>query len=219
MASGGDADESAVPEFDPRESRNGYCGNVRSKAKYLMANITVEPVLGLFMVAMVLSMFATQNMNLQKACRVNLMLGDTACSTMESAVAHRDGDSTATDAGLKAEARSQELVADMLIWKTILQSVIPGVLVVFIGSWSDRNRKRKPWMMVPVVGEFVATAGRLLCYHYYAELPMEVTAFAETIPAGLTGGMLALTLSVFNYIGDVTTVSASVVTNYSKIFP
>lgn len=202
----GDGDDEArisLSEVTDQKNPNGHCSNAWFKAKYLTANVTVEPVLGLFMVAMVLSMFATQNMNLEKACRVNLMLGDTACSTMEE-TAHRD-----TVSNAMTETLSQELVTDMLIWKTMLQSIVPGVLVVFIGSWSDRNRKRKPWMMIPVVGEFVATVGRLLCYHYYTEFPMEVTAFAETIPAGLTGGVLALTLSAFNYIGDVTTVRES----------
>lgn len=167
-----------------------------AKAKYLVRTITVEPVLGLYMVATVLSSFATQNLNLDKACRVNLALNDSACGSR--------GERGATSA---AETLAQQLVADVVVWKTIVQCAITGVLVVFAGSWSDRNRKRKPCMLVPVLGEFLATAARLLCYYYYYQLPMEVTAVAETVPAVLTGGAFTLVLSVFSYIGDVTTVS------------
>jgi len=175
-----------------------------AKVKYLVQMITVEPLLGFYMVATILSSFATQNLNLDKACWVNLALNDSVCGLNERnivVVVDRDREAAT------AEALTQQLVANMLVWKTILQWTISSVLVVFAGSWSDRNRKRKPCMLVPIVGEFLATIGRLLCYNYYYQLPMEVTAIAETIPASLTGGAVTLTLSVFSYIGDVTTVS------------
>lgn len=177
---------------------------VLAKAKYLTTKITVEPLLGFYIVATMLSSFATMNLDLQKACRVNLALNDSTCSTMNG---ERDVSVSSTVQATTTEALAQELVADMIVWKTILQCVITGVLVVFAGSWSDRAMKRKPCMLVPIVGEGLATVGRLMCYHYYFQLPMEYTAIAETVPAALTGGTLTLNLSVFNYIGDVTTVS------------
>lgn len=178
---------------------------ILDKAKYMAMKTTVEPLLGFYFVATILSSFATTNLNLEKACRVNLALNDSTCSAMKSG---RNASVGVGMAAMKAEALAQQMVADVIVWKTILQCIISGVLVVFAGSWSDRNRKRKQGMLIPVVGEFLATASRLLCYYYYYQLPMEFTAIAETVPAALTGGMLTLTLSVFSYIGDVTTVSA-----------
>lgn len=181
---------------------------ILARAKYLATKITVEPLLGFYIVATMLSSFATTKLDLEKACRVNLALNDSTCSTMNS-----EWNASVGGAAVQAmatEALAQGLVADMIVWKTVLQGVITGVLVVFAGSWSDRNLKRKPCMLVPVVGEGLATVGRLLCYRYYTQLPMEVTAIAETVPAALTGGVITLTLSVFSYIGDVTTVSARI---------
>lgn len=45
-----------------------------SKVKHVVQNITVEPMLALFQVSSVLSGLTTQNLNLQKACRVNLRM-------------------------------------------------------------------------------------------------------------------------------------------------
>jgi len=53
----------------------GFC----SKVKYVFQNISVEPLLAFFQVSSVLSSLTTQNLNLQKACRVNLQLDDQVC--------------------------------------------------------------------------------------------------------------------------------------------
>lgn len=160
---------------------------------------TVEPVLGCYVVAMMLSAFATQNLNLEKACRVNLGMDADTCAAQSNGSAADFDD---------AEKSAQALVSDVILWKTIAQSAVLCALVVFVGSWSDRHRKRKPCILAPVLGEFVATAGRLLCVYYYFEFPMEATAVVEAVPVALTGGVVSLTISVFNYVGDVTTVSA-----------
>lgn len=102
----------------------------------------------------------------------------------------------------------QELVADMIIWKTIVQSSIPSVLIIFIGSWSDRNHKRKPCMLIPIIGEFLTSIGLLLCTYYFYELPMEVAGLVESVPPAMTGGWMTMFMAVFSYVGDVTTVSA-----------
>jgi PCFT/HCP family folate transporter-like MFS transporter 1/3 len=170
----------------------GFC----SKAGHFARNITVEPLMTLFQVSSVLSSLTTQNLNLQKACRVNLRLDDHVCAGLEN-----------KNMSLYAEqeVQVQQMVADMLIWQTVLQSTMPCVLVVFIGSWSDRNRKRKPCMLVPVIGELIRNAGLLLCVFDW--LSMEVAGFAESVPTSITGGLTVLYMSAFAYIGDISTVS------------
>lgn len=68
---GGGGDNDAVRDDDGwREMGIG------SKVKHVIQNITVEPMLALFQVSSVLSGLTTQNLNLQKACRVNLRMDD-----------------------------------------------------------------------------------------------------------------------------------------------
>ncbi|XP_050421662.1 solute carrier family 46 member 3-like [Adelges cooleyi] len=171
--------------------------SLMSKAQFMFKHCTVEPMIGCYIVSSVLASLATQNLNLQKACRVNLRLNDTICYALEN----RDTASYA-----KEEVMIQELVADMIIWKTFVQSSIPSVLIIFIGTWSDRNHKRKPCMLMPIVGEFVTSIGLLACTYYFYELPMEIAGLVESIPPAMTGGWMTMFMAVFSYVGDVTTV-------------
>lgn len=186
----------AATERDEGRARWQTMG-LASKARFVCDHCTIEPMLGCYIVTGVLVSLCTQNLNLQKACRVNLQLDESVCSALET----RDGNYR------REETIVQELVADTMIWKTFIQSSIPTVLIVFIGSWSDRNRKRKPCMVVPVVGELITVMGLLICTYYFYELPIQISALVESLPPAMTGGWMTMIMAIFSYIGDVSSVS------------
>lgn len=39
------------------------------------------------------------------------------------------------------------------------ESVFGIVMVLFVGGWSDKNRRRKPCMLIPMLGEFAGYIG------------------------------------------------------------
>lgn len=84
----------------------------------------------------------------------------------------------------REEQEVQQLVASMGVWKTILQSALPAFLIMFVGSWSDRWGKRKPCMLLPIVGELLTSIGLMVCTYFYYELPMEVAGFVEGLFPG-----------------------------------
>lgn len=172
--------------------------NLGSKVKYIINNITVEPLLAFFIVSSVLGNLTTQNLNLQKSCRVNLNMSDAICTALEQ----RNKKNYTID----QEARVQELVTDMTMWQSVIQHTIPCIFVIFVGSWSDRTRKRKPVLLLPIFGELVRVLGLLVCVFYFYELPMEIAGLVESVPGSLTGGWMIMFMGVFTYISDVTTV-------------
>jgi MFS transporter, PCFT/HCP family, solute carrier family 46, member 3 len=96
--------------------------------------ITIEPMLSLYIMSSVLAGLATQNLNLEKACRVNLAYGDEVCDAL----------SLRNTANFTEQEKAvQSLVASMQGWKTVIQSLMPCLLILFWGSWSDRNGRRK----------------------------------------------------------------------------
>lgn len=103
------------------------------KCRHIKKNITVEPMLACYIMPSVLAGLATQNLNLEKACRVNLNYGDEICD----ALTRRD-----TANYTEHEREIQALVAGMQGWKTVLQSALPCLLILFWGSWSDRHGRR-----------------------------------------------------------------------------
>ncbi|XP_025202225.1 uncharacterized protein LOC112599518 isoform X2 [Melanaphis sacchari] len=166
--------------------------------RMLLQNITVEPMLFPYLIASILVILANQNLNIQKACRVELKLGSEVCDALEN----KDQNSTLlTD----SEITVQKLVADMLIWQTILQSSVPAVFVMFLGSWSDRNRLRRPCMLLPVYGEIVRNVGLLLCVHFFDELSMNITGLWQSLPIAITGYWTVIYMAVFSYVGDHST--------------
>ncbi|XP_053685300.1 LOW QUALITY PROTEIN: solute carrier family 46 member 3-like [Sabethes cyaneus] len=165
------------------------------KFRYFKNNITVEPIVACYIMPSVLAGLATQNLNLEKACRVNLDYGDTVCD----ALTRRE-----TANYTHEEEMIQQMVARMAGWKTVLQSALPCLLILFWGSWSDRHGRRKPCILIPIIGEFATAIGLILCT-YFERLPMEVAAVTEALFPALSGGWFTMFMGVFSYIADVTT--------------
>lgn len=105
------------------------------------------------------------------------------------------------------EKQTQSLVVDMTIWQNVIQNTVPCILVVFVGSWSDRNKKRKVFMLLPILGELVRNLGLIACVYFFNELPVEVAGIVESVPESIAGYLPVLLMAVFAHVGDVTTVS------------
>ncbi|XP_037928080.1 tetracycline resistance protein, class C-like [Teleopsis dalmanni] len=169
--------------------------SLTDKIKLIFRNITVEPILACYIMPSVLSSLATQNLNLEKACRVNMDYGDTVCD----ALTRRETANYTLE-----EETVQQMVAHMAAWKTVIQSLFPCLLILFWGSWSDRHHRRKPCILIPIVGEFIGIVGLMFCV-YFERTPMEVVAMTEAIAPSLSGGWFTMLMGVFSYIADITT--------------
>ncbi|XP_077287139.1 putative peptidoglycan muropeptide transporter SLC46 [Arctopsyche grandis] len=167
----------------------------RQKCSKLKNYITVEPLLACYIMPSVLATLAVQNMNLEKACRVNQAYGDEVCTKLIDQQIQN----------LTEEViQVQTLVANMAAWKYPLQTIIPAFMIVFIGAWSDRTGLRRPCMLMPIVGEFLTSFGLILCTFYLLEWPLETAGLIEALPPALTGGWTCMFMAVFSYISDNT---------------
>ncbi|CAH2266094.1 solute carrier family 46 member 3-like [Pararge aegeria] len=170
--------------------------NIFQKARLMMSLITVEPILACYVMPSVLSALATQNLYLEKACRVNLGFGDQVCDALTKR--------QTSNYTLEEEA-VQTLVASVAGWKTVLQSFLPCGILIFLGAYSDRVGQRKFCMLLPIVGEFLTSIGLIVNTYFFYELPVEAAAVTEAIFPALTGGWFTMFMGVFSYIADVTT--------------
>lgn len=173
--------------------------SINEKWNFLASNITVEPMVACYIMPSVLASLATQNLNLEKACRVNLGYSNELCSSL----AARN-----TSGYEKEETSVQQLVAGMQTWKLALQSGLPTLLILFLGAWSDRTGLRKPCMLLPIIGEFLTSVSLIACTYWFYELPMEAAGISEALWPALTGGWFTMFMAIFSYIGDITTVES-----------
>ncbi|CAH0407602.1 unnamed protein product [Chilo suppressalis] len=188
-------------EEEPLKEKNGEPNDKNKekktfieKIKYVKDNITLEPTLACYVVPRVLSRLATQNMNLDKACRVNMRYGKVVCDALLA----RNGTQY-----LKEELVVQEFIAAMESWKNILLTALPSFLILFLGAWSDRTRKRKICILMPIIGELLVCLSNIINVYYFEELPAEVAIFFEAFFPAITGSWISTYLGTFSYIGDI----------------
>lgn len=187
-------DDDNKPEKDEEVSLEKL--SLLQKLKRIISLITVEPILACYVMPSVLSVLATQNLYLEKACRVNLQFDHHICD----ALTRRETANYTVE-----EEAVQTLVASVTGWKTVLQSFLPCGILIFLGAYSDRVRQRKVCMLLPIIGEFLTSIGLIVNTYFFYELPIEVAAVTEAIFPALTGGWFTMFMGVFSYIADITT--------------
>lgn len=163
----------------------------------ILLAITVEPLVIFFMMPRQLSSLSLENLNLEKACLVNLRYNESICRGL----VNRDKTAYANH----HENEVQKLVAGLITYKTIFDGVVPFFLLIWLGNWRDRTGKIKLILILPFVGQLVACIGYLLCTYFFMETGAEFSVFLETVPESLTGGPQLLFMATFSYIGLIST--------------
>lgn len=183
-------------EIEPLKTPKLKKKTLKEKYQYLRKNYTVEPVLACYVIPVVLSRLATQNLNLDKACRLNLKYGDEVCDAL---IAKKG------DMYLKEETAVQELIAGLEAWKTLILAAVPSFLILFLGAWSDRTRRRKICILLPIVGDLLACLSDIISTYFFYELPLEVCMFLEAFFPAITGGWITMFMGAFCHISDIST--------------
>lgn len=166
--------------------------------KNFFREVTVEPCIFIYYFCLQLSSMTVQNMHLEKSCRVNFQYGDEICDRI------RDRNTT----GLEHELNQvQSLVAKVIAWKFPLQTAIPAVMVLFVGAWSDKTRKRKICVLSPIFGEILVNIGLLFATYFFYELSLFGTALLEALPAALSGSFIVIFMGMYTFLTDRTSVA------------
>lgn len=185
--------------------------------------ISVEPFVVAWVLPSCLLIVAMENLNLEKACRVNLGLNDTICTNMinktinnidcaEVGLAGSEVpepqlfNETMVDAMLLArdvclaETESQKLLSFVFGIRAPIAAIFPLIIVLFAGGWSDKKGIRKPLVLFPIVGELIGALILLLSSVFMYEIPMEVPAIAERVIPSLFGGQTLMLMGIYAYL-------------------
>ncbi|XP_022816276.1 solute carrier family 46 member 3-like [Spodoptera litura] len=168
----------------------------KDKVVYVFKNITLEPSLSMFVLSAMILMTASQNLNLDKACRVNLNFTEEICHSLRM---------QEVDSQNEYERETQKLLARALSWRTYLSATIPCILALFVGSFSDRTGHRKFFMMVSITGQLLIGINNMIHVYFFNELPLEALIFSEALIEGFTGGWCICFLTAFAFISTITT--------------
>lgn len=181
---------------EPVKREENKVSSLVKKFKQIKDVITVEPLIGLYQFAIFISRPALENLELEKACRVNLNYNDTVCDSILSG--HHKNYSIENN-------NIQIIISKMHSWQQPITSFFPLLLILFLGSYSDRHKWRKPFFIIPLIGDILGYLGNILSVTYMRTWPLEVQGVFQKIVPSIFGTQPMVVMSTTAYIADVST--------------
>ncbi|KAK9880876.1 hypothetical protein WA026_013204 [Henosepilachna vigintioctopunctata] len=164
------------------------------RLKIFVSNISLEPTFLCILFTSVMYQLVAQNLYLEKACRVNIGYNSSVCDALTQR--------NISGYTKLQEVEVQKLVSQMLGLRTLIQSFFPVCLVLFLGSWSDRHKRRKPLIIFPIIGEILCCLALIINVVYFYELPLIYTVMGDSLPLALLGGWPCLFIGAYSYVGE-----------------
>ncbi|XP_038217512.1 solute carrier family 46 member 3-like isoform X1 [Zerene cesonia] len=150
----------------------------------------LEPALVGAMIAINLGQTSLQNFYLRTACTVDLQKPIDICSKGVG------------DDFRAAEVASQVVVSSVNVSRSFIGSLISTIVLLFVGPWSDCSGRRKPTLIMPLVGMTVMTTAVLLMLTFPGASTVQVL-YAVQIPMSIGGNFGLLLAASFSHIGDL----------------
>ncbi|KAH9639435.1 hypothetical protein HF086_002124 [Spodoptera exigua] len=171
-----------LPENEEiKESKTSPSQETDDPQKY---RLILEPALVGAMIAINLGQTSLQNFYLQTACTVDLGVDLEVCLK---------GD---------MEAESQVVVSGVNVSRSFIGSLISTIILLFVGPWSDCSGRRKPLLILPLIGMSVMTTGVILMLIFPGASTVQVL-YAVQLPISLGGNFGLLLAAAFSHIGDL----------------
>lgn len=92
-------------------------------------------------------------------------------------------------------------VSDFHQWNNIAGHVVPIILSLFFGNWSDRRGRKLP-LIIGLLGKIIYS-GMIVVNTLMPNWDLFMIIYTASIPMGMLGGDVAIFGSCFAYISDV----------------
>ncbi|XP_011860808.1 PREDICTED: proton-coupled folate transporter-like [Vollenhovia emeryi] len=154
--------------------------------------LLVQPPTILLLLAVTMSGTVFTDLLLNRTCVVTLKINETECLLL-----HKN--STSKEA-LRLNSIVQPYTSLVIMAKAFMESIIPSLLTLFLGPWSDKYG-RKPL----ILSGYISTSLTYLLLSVLAQWDVGPWYFLIAyIPTGLLGGIGVLILASVCYITDIT---------------
>ncbi|KAK5638289.1 hypothetical protein RI129_012584 [Pyrocoelia pectoralis] len=155
----------------------------------------IEPIVCLNLMTISIREMLLNNLLIEMACGVNMGYNKTVCESITNGL-HRKNNLT------NENSKIQQEINYMLSWCLPINSIIPIVLLLFLGNFSDENKIRKPFLIMPTIGDLLSTMCCVLCVWYREVLPVEMGGIAHYVVPALFGTTPMLYMAAYTHIAD-----------------
>lgn len=98
----------------------------------------------------------------------------------------------------------QKYVTEMSSVGKLVQVIIPFITILLWGLWSDRNHRRKPLIILPMLGEMLKNICLMICV-WHAPTKAEIAFAVESVFPLIFGNWTVILLGVYSHVMDTTT--------------
>ena len=152
-------------------------------------NLTIEPVVFLYLTSVGLTYVIRPNLLIDKACRIKLNLSEEICDNLSQ---------NSTDPNL---IQVQKVVADYERSLNLAATLPRVVFTLLAGPWSDRHG-RKLLLIIPILGQALTCLTFILNVIFFQKLPFEAL-YMEFVNE-LSGNFVVYYLGEYSYMADIT---------------
>ncbi|XP_018012064.1 proton-coupled folate transporter [Hyalella azteca] len=170
-----------------RHSESAHKTGCCAKLKHGYEQVQLEPVLFIQNLVSQMVYVTSQDLMVEKACRVNHDLTPTVCNDLNSY--------DYTDEVI------HDQVSEFLMWRNIFETAIKFAVVLFMGPWSDRVGRRGPLMLCLLM--LMGESGLMLVNSFCPQWPLEMMLLCS-VPYALSGGTYGLLMLAFAHTADTT---------------
>ncbi|XP_054739941.1 uncharacterized protein LOC129245657 [Anastrepha obliqua] len=156
----------------------------------------VEPIVFMLVFAHSLSGTILRNQIIYQACTTIFHYNDSICIEL--------GTKNASEQATQIETEVQPYVANLFMIRTLLESIVPALCGVFIGSWSD-HYGRKPLLVISMIGfSFTYIIAAVICQIAVYQPVNPWYYVLAVVPHSVLGGNCVFSVAAFCFISDVT---------------
>ncbi|XP_063697924.1 lysosomal proton-coupled steroid conjugate and bile acid symporter SLC46A3-like [Culicoides brevitarsis] len=105
----------------------------------------------------------------------------------------------------EAEEESQKLISKMYAIRSPIATIFILLIVLFAGSWSDKHDIRKAFILVPFIGEILASVINVVSAIYMNHIPADYVIYGGKIIPSIFGGQTLFMIGVHSYMTVTTT--------------
>lgn len=156
------------------------------KALQQVKNITIEPILFLYLLSWTIQSSISTNLLLDKVC-IEKNYSSEICANLSSYPNN--------------QIEVQRVVTKINMYMDLLTNIPSVLFVLFLGSWSDKHGRKLP-MILPLVGSLLSTVLYLMNAYWFS-LPA-LYILLSGVPRALTGGFITMIMASYAYISDIT---------------
>ncbi|XP_031830327.2 putative peptidoglycan muropeptide transporter SLC46 isoform X1 [Nomia melanderi] len=153
-------------------------------------HISVEPTMWLYMMAFMITSVVEQAFFVYKACRVNHGYSEEICSKLKN--------------NETINSAVQVTVSEFHQYNNIAGHVVPIILALFSGNWSDRRGRKLP-LLLGLIGKCIYSF-MIVIISMMETWDLYTVVYAATLPMGILGGNVAIFGSCFAYLSDISSV-------------